>query len=166
MTLLTILILQIVGLITYPPLLASIFSGKNIVKLVDDIKCNTTDSDPSSNAICEQIKNYKSSMTTIMILYILSIVFYFIALFFRAHNPKVSKILLMIGGILSICGVITLIITLISMMSTADKILNCIDQPQPCTKEDASGTKFLWFVCSLTIIFSLIAGIMGILTRV
>jgi hypothetical protein len=166
MTLLTILILQIVGLLTYPPLLASIFSGKNIIKFLDDIKCDTAGSEPGTTGVCKQIKNYKWSMMTIMILYILAIVFYSVALFFRGRDPKVAKILQMVGGILSIVGVITLVITIISMMHTADKILNCIDQPQPCTKEDSSGMKYLWFVCSLTIIFSLIAGIMGILTRV
>lgn len=50
----TLLILQIVGLLTYPAVLASIFSGKNIVKYIADMKCDQTD--PTDKATCEKLQ--------------------------------------------------------------------------------------------------------------
>jgi hypothetical protein len=162
----TLLILQLVGLLTYPPFLISIFTGKNIVKLLDDIKCTSSNSDATDVAVCKIIRAYKWRMLIVMILYIISILFYSVAIYYSSRNSKVTRSLLVLGGIISVFGVILLVESMISMSKDASNILNCINQPQPCVKEDASGTKYFVLVCSLTIIFSLIAGLMGIFKKV
>lgn len=158
----TLLILQIVGLITYPPLLLSIFTGKNLINLIDEQNCKGTT--PDAKEACNSFKKYKVNMMIIMILYIISILFYAVSIYFNKHNEKISKILLICGGVMSISGASLLIGTIISMINMSKKYLggDCNNQTGEGDNCIGSADKYIWLACSLTLIFSLISGIIGV----
>lgn len=139
----TLLILQIVGLLTYPAVLASIFSGKNIIKYIADMKCDQIDQ------TCEKMKSYKWEILAVMIFYLVAIVLFSIAIYYQNKGKKVFNTLVLFGSICSFIGVGLIVHMIFSVSSEV--------------KKDGGGdsTKFLWFANALTLIFSLITAVSG-----
>jgi uncharacterized protein YqhQ len=143
----TLLILQIVGLLTYPAVLASIFSGKNIVKYIADMKCDQTDQ--TDKATCEKVKSYKWEVLAVMIFYLVGIVFYIIAIYLEHKQSSKFPVFVLIGSICSLIGVALIVHMIFSISSEI--------------KKDGGGnaTKYLWFSSALTLVFSVIAAMLG-----
>ena len=165
---LAVSILQLTSILTFPPVLLSILTGKNIIRLFNDIKCGSTPSQqgkiPSSVLACEKFKNYKWQFLIVMIMYICALAFYILVMLFKRRDPKVSKILLIMGIILSFLSVIVLIQGVLSFLTEVQKIERCENQPHRCELSNINKEfKYVWLIFSLTIIFSIIAGILGII---
>lgn len=143
----TLLILQIVGLLTYPTILASIFSGENIVNYISNMKCDQTDK--TDRATCEKMKSYKWELLAVMIFYLIGIIFYGIAIYLEHKQSSKFPTFILIGSICSLIGAALIIHMIFSISSEV--------------KKDGGGdaTKYLWFASTLTLAFSLIASMLG-----
>lgn len=143
----TLLILQTVGLLTYPAVLGSIFSGKDIVKYIADMKCD--EKDATDKASCEQMKKYKWRVLAVMILYLLSMILFGVAIWFQHKQNKIYNTLILIGSLFSLAGVGVLISIIVGVSKDVSDF------------GEGSVSKYLWLLNALTLIFSVITVILG-----
>jgi hypothetical protein len=153
-----LIILQLVGILTYPPVLISIFTGKNFVKYLNELDCsNTGDKKGTQDPTCLKLKSYLHELSFVTYFYLLAIIFYIISKILFTKNPKLSKILLLIGSIFSIVGVIIICYVIINVNSEINK-----DASESGDPDEKGAGKYLWLVSSLTLIFSFIPAVLGI----
>lgn len=148
----TLLILQIVGLLTYPAVLASILSGKNIVKYIADMDCNQDDKDVK--ATCEQMKSYKWRVLSVMILYLVAIIFFTFAIWYQYKQNHVYNILVLLGSLCSLVGVGVLTSIIVGVSKDVSNY------------GGGSSTKYLWLVNALTLVFNIITVIIGLFSSI
>lgn len=143
----TLLILQVVGLLTQSVVLASLFSGKNWFQYVIDMICDITDK--TDKAICdEKVKSYKWEVLALMIFYLVGIVFYAIAIYLEHKQSSKFPVFVLIGSICSLIGV-ALIVHMIFSISSEIK------------KESGGQAINFWFLSAPALVFSVIAAMLG-----
>ena len=143
----TLLILQVVGLLTQSVVLESLFSGKNWVKYIADMICDLTDK--TDKATCEKVHNYKWEVLAVMIFYLVGIVFYVIAIYLEHKQSSKFPVFVLIGSICSLIGVALIVHMIFSISSEIKK------------ESGGQSTKYLWFASAPALVFSVIAVMLG-----
>lgn len=169
---LTLCILTIVALLTFPPVLASIFTLNNLIRYLF-IDCSVTDSNEKS--LCEAVRKYGVRALLVIAMLALSSVAFFcgwIAQHKQSNHVVVASLL--IGASAALIAIGGLAATL---WNFEDYLLNskfpCADNvPTPpadnmCPLSDSDKStirkdyKYLVALFSLTIVFASVSGVLG-----
>ena len=140
----TLLILQIVGLLTQSLVLGSLVSNRNDLEYIPGMICDLTD-----KTTCEKAHNYKWEVLALMIFYLVGIVFYAIAIYLEHKQSSKFPVFVLIGSICSLIGVALVVHMLFSLIGEIKK------------ESDGQSTINLWFASAPTLVFSVIAVMLG-----
>lgn len=161
----TLVILQIVAFLTYPPILFSIISGRNIISEMSKGNCKNVKNkvnDPKKqkdiDKKCDELMNIRTEIYLVMISFILSIILYAIAIYFEAiNNKKLFKIFIFIGGIFSILSLFILFYIIYSI----GNLVKEMEKIQKAPIDDIN--KYLWYMSILPMVFTVITIILVII---
>lgn len=159
----TLVILQIVAFLTYPPILFSIISGRNIISEMSKVNCenvkaNDAKTQKDIDKKCDELMNVRIEIYLVMISFILSIILYAIAIYFEAiNNKKLFKIFIFIGGIFSILSLFILFYIIYSI----GNLVKEMEKIQKAPIDDIN--KYLWYMSILPMVFTLITIILVII---
>lgn len=159
----TLVILQIVAFLTYPPILFSIISGRNIISEMSkgnckNVKANDAKTQKDIDKKCDELMNVRIEIYLVMISFILSIILYAIAIYFEAiNNKKLFKIFIFIGGIFSILSLFILFYIIYSI----GNLVKEMEKIQKAPIDDIN--KYLWYMSILPMVFTVITIILVII---
>ena len=142
----TLLILQIVGLIAQSIDLGSLVAVRNDQEYIPGMICYLKDK--TDKATCEKAHNYKWEVLAVMIFYLVGIVFYVIAIYLEHKQSSKFPVFVLIGSICSLIGV-ALIVHMIFSISSEIK------------KESGGQAINFWFLSAPALVFSVIAAMLG-----
>ena len=125
-----LLILQVIAIISYPPILASIYLGENVIEYLDyktckDIDDLTSEIDIKIKKDCDKLINVKYQIYAAMICFILAITMYTVSIYFEyKKNEKLFFTCVSFGVIFSVSA----LVLLFSIPITIVRITNKIDK--------------------------------------
>lgn len=175
-----LLILQVIAIISYPPILASIYLGENVIEYLDYKTCKDIDDLTSEIGIkikkdCDKLINVKYQIYAATICFILALIMYTISIYFEyKKNEKLFFICISIGVIFSISSLVLLFsipITIVRITNKIDKELKTnlniklSDLVYTFKNIDVSNdtiSRYVWHGSILSIMFTLFTIIISV----
>lgn len=146
-----ILLSQICAVFTYPVIILSIFTGKNFITDLSNLKCIEGNGTTLENyQFCEKIKLFGDTrFLPILFLYFISIISYSIALFLELKSNSKYIYFILVGGTISYIAVVMIIYSIIDFSHQTHYV------------ELTSSITYVWVGHLLTIIFTLISSLIS-----